>query len=258
MLRPHRTGARRLHGFTLIELLVVIAIIAILAAILFPVFAKAREKGRQSACLNNEKQIGTALQMYTDEWDGVLPAYRHQGNEGPYFRQQLQSLIQSNAVWVCPSDPCPVGSYSLRGVDGKMESERRSYIPNSQMIGSIDGSKPNSDQGAIALADVKNASEVIAIAEKRSGVADWHLDFPQDVLPPYGGEHSLEKARHSGGANYIFADGHAKWLTFPQTMTPNILWVLDQPYWKQRLKASKANPYNDGADGKPEVLGCAG
>src|SRR5881227_3719143 len=81
---------RECQAFTLIELLVVIAIIAILAAILFPVFARARDKARQSACSNNEKQIGTALSMYTDDWDQTLPAYRHMGNEGLYFREQLQ------------------------------------------------------------------------------------------------------------------------------------------------------------------------
>ncbi len=68
-LRPRK-------GFTLIELLVVIAIIAILAAILFPVFAQAREKARQTQCLSNEKQIGTSLMMYAQDYDEVLPGYR--------------------------------------------------------------------------------------------------------------------------------------------------------------------------------------
>src|SRR3954451_7075248 len=64
---------RTSRGFTLIELLVVIAIIAILAAILFPVFAQAREKARQTACLSNMKQVGLALNMYTQDWDEMLP-----------------------------------------------------------------------------------------------------------------------------------------------------------------------------------------
>src|SRR6266516_950730 len=73
-----RRGARR--GFTLIELLVVIAIIAILAAILFPVFAQARERARLSACLSNTRQIGTALMMYTQDYDETLPYIRFHQN----------------------------------------------------------------------------------------------------------------------------------------------------------------------------------
>src|ERR1700752_3648321 len=69
-----RPNHRARHGFTLIELLVVIAIIAILAAILFPVFAKAREKARQTACLNNMGQLSKAFRMYMDDNDGTLPA----------------------------------------------------------------------------------------------------------------------------------------------------------------------------------------
>src|SRR5712692_7503045 len=73
---PMRTRNRRpfrASAFTLIELLVVIAIIAILAAILFPVFAQARAKARQAACLSNEKQVGTAIMMYVQDYDEVLP-----------------------------------------------------------------------------------------------------------------------------------------------------------------------------------------
>src|SRR5262249_53331200 len=73
---PPVTDSRRPHGFTLIELLVVIAIIAILAAVLFPVFAKAREKARQTSCLNNVKQIATAVHLYVGDWDDTFPATR--------------------------------------------------------------------------------------------------------------------------------------------------------------------------------------
>ena len=106
-------------GFTLIELLVVIAIIAILAAILFPVFAQAREKARQTACLSNLKQIGTALRMYADDHDGSYPMFGKGGgtpNPGNMGRsvyrraddpQGLPVLLdpysKSKAIWICPS-----------------------------------------------------------------------------------------------------------------------------------------------------------
>jgi len=102
-------GTKRNHGFTLIELLVVIAIIAILAAILFPVFSKAREKARQASCLSNEKQIGLGLMMYLEDYDNTYPmAYYYQNgtNSNNGYNQWsglIRAYIGNNAVWVCPS-----------------------------------------------------------------------------------------------------------------------------------------------------------
>ena len=110
-------------GFTLIELLVVIAIIAILAAILFPVFAQAREKARAISCLSNTKQIGTATMMYSQDYDEMLYGYRFQapaGNMNPYaadplvannakrpifFNQLLYPYTKNDQIWRCPSKP---------------------------------------------------------------------------------------------------------------------------------------------------------
>src|SRR5688500_5805354 len=94
-------------GFTLIELLVVIAIIAMLAAILFPVFVQAREKARQSACLSNSKQIGLALQMYSQDYDEVAPQQTWVRDGCTEWdctpAWQLAPYIKSTQVWVCPS-----------------------------------------------------------------------------------------------------------------------------------------------------------
>src|ERR1700722_14858727 len=93
-------------GFTLIELLVVIAIIAILAAILFPVFAQARDKARQTACLSNEKQFGTAWLMYAQDYDEYTVPVRWGTAGNQYFplRAMLDPYIKNTAVFVCPSD----------------------------------------------------------------------------------------------------------------------------------------------------------
>ncbi len=112
---------RRTSGFTLIELLVVIAIIAILAAILFPVFAQAREKARQASCISNNKQIGNAIMMYTQDYDEFLPQTGWQGpctnpidvtqpNDAYWsgtfaFPLATYPYTKNWQIWSCPSDP---------------------------------------------------------------------------------------------------------------------------------------------------------
>ncbi len=93
---------QRRIAFTLIELLVVIAIIAILAAILFPVFAKAREKARQSSCSSNEKQMALALMQYAQDYDETLPPY-YDFTLGRYWQQMTDPYVKSQQVLWCPS-----------------------------------------------------------------------------------------------------------------------------------------------------------
>ena len=101
------------QGFTLIELLVVIAIIAILAAILFPVFAQAREKARQTACLSNQKQIGIGIMMYAQDYDETYPLSCAYGDFNTGIPQEVASYVQKvgnftatnvAGIWLCPSD----------------------------------------------------------------------------------------------------------------------------------------------------------
>ncbi len=104
-LRCHRRRA----GFTLIELLVVIAIIAILAAILFPVFARAREAARRSACLSNMKQIGIGLAMYLQDYDQTFPpggpkSWEARKNDRNFLASQLQPYLKNEQIFRCPSD----------------------------------------------------------------------------------------------------------------------------------------------------------
>src|SRR6187551_3779481 len=101
MLSRHRQR----RGFTLIELLVVIAIIAILAAILFPVFAQAREKARAATCLSNLKQVGMATRMYTQDYDEVLvPSYLYNSTTTwKWWWDLLQPYVKNMDVFVCPS-----------------------------------------------------------------------------------------------------------------------------------------------------------
>src|SRR2546422_10100149 len=106
--RSHRrTTMRTRRGFTLIEPLVVIAIIAILAAILFPVFAQAREKARAASCLSNVKQLGLGIAMYTQDHDDFMPynyAYTWPGQKELYYWQDLcRPYVKNETVYSCPS-----------------------------------------------------------------------------------------------------------------------------------------------------------
>src|SRR5438270_5923018 len=102
------------EAFTLIELLVVIAIIAILAAILFPVFAQARESARQSACLSNTKQIGLGLAMYVQDYDelmpflfAIIPPINGGGIDRIPYDSQIRPYVKNDGVYACPSDGLP-------------------------------------------------------------------------------------------------------------------------------------------------------
>src|ERR1700755_501464 len=98
-------GSRRPEGFTLIELLVVIAIIAILAAILFPVFAQAKAKARQATCTSNEKQIANAVMMYAQDYDETIVPFLTSYSPFTTFNMVLDPYIKSQAVWNCPAEP---------------------------------------------------------------------------------------------------------------------------------------------------------
>jgi prepilin-type N-terminal cleavage/methylation domain-containing protein/prepilin-type processing-associated H-X9-DG protein len=200
------TAAR---AFTLIELLVVIAIIAILAAILFPVFAQAREKARQTACISNLKQIVTGLRMYMDDYDGAVPAYGKPGDAmcmgRSMFRaaddpqsapQLLNPYIKNFAVWICPSnfwlEDDPVG-------------KRNTYLTNWTTFNVDDPIAEENDKPSERLVVEDN---VVYRAYSTPGVAG----NPTSTIPsghpkkyPHQGPSSSKRI-----ANWAYLDGHVK------------------------------------------------
>ena len=206
-------------GFTLIELLVVIAIIAILAAILFPVFAKAREKARQASCSSNLKQIALGWQMYTQDYDEVVcPSYYYTDSwryehawdftldwadwtKPVVSSGLLDPYIKNGQIHKCPSfDGYPTGrpftgyAYNATYIGGDMSLTPPS-LPCS--IGAI---KMPSDTVLFADAAWYDSSN----GNRLSGVN--YLRAPSDPLAAYGTAHF----RHSGVANVAYADGHVK------------------------------------------------
>jgi len=203
-------------GFTLIELLVVIAIIAILAAILFPVFARARENARRASCMSNLKQIGLGMMMYSQDYDENLPpAYNYYNGVGNdplvWWQDEIQPYVKSYQIVICPSDSDPQRIYSHRtGVAslGYATEFHTSYQVNEAIVHQF-----TSSHVLTPLASFIVPSTTIIAADAKGELygAKW-ADDPSapgyDTDPTY---HNLAK-RHLDGANFVFADGHVKWL----------------------------------------------
>jgi len=215
---------------------VVIAIIAILAAILFPVFAQAREKARTISCLSNMKQINTALMMYFQDWDETSVKTHHDLESGetianfyPFF-QPLQPYIKNTGVFHCPSMNDTPTIFPTLQTPQTWATYRTDYLINGFF------------SHGIALAAVSAPASQITFAERHAGIAffDYH-PWPVDsnnqwergyldgsgwqLLDPESDQQAPDPAnvgRHSGGDNYSFADGHVKWQKFTQTLNPNL------------------------------------
>jgi prepilin-type N-terminal cleavage/methylation domain-containing protein/prepilin-type processing-associated H-X9-DG protein len=212
MSRRHGFVALRTTSgaFTLIELLVVVAILAILAAILLPIFSQAREKARGAACLSNMRQIGMAASMYMDDWDGRL-YFHHAGLEEITWASRLLPYTRNHSITTCPSDPLTAV------IDPATREVRRpstlinaffthNFPPDSSEQVEFPVNQYTRDDGRIV-----SPAETILFCE--SGIRT--PGHNQDDYDAWNGLRSVEPLfnviRHSGGAHYCFLDGHAAW-----------------------------------------------
>jgi prepilin-type N-terminal cleavage/methylation domain-containing protein len=223
-------------GFTLIELLVVIAIIAILAAILFPVFSQVREKARQTSCLSNQKQIGSALLAYTQDYDERFPPSNYPSPVGdnqpwhnlvdPYVKANFpisnpRAAGQRLSIFVCPSWD------RTRAEAGTGDRPSQSYVSNYWLMGSFGlylvRQTPQLARPPISLAQVQTPAQTVVVAE---GLGNCEWTPGDDTYPPaYSGpyyncscNYFYGRVRHFDGSNYIFVDGHTKWF---KSVTPS-------------------------------------
>jgi len=220
----------KLKGFTLIELLVVIAIISILAAILFPVFARARENARRASCMSNMKQIGLGIMQYTQDYDEHYPlsaVYADQTDAsmpGKLFKVStdicsssycitwadlIYPYVKSSQLFSCPS--VRNSTYPSYGYSAALGNPTNKYKFNFAMYVS-GGAYPTT-----ALAEVQRPSETYAIVEYNYSAAIWAGPYAQGAAARSTTASTyLRVIPHLGGGNVVYADGHVKWVNAEQ------------------------------------------
>jgi prepilin-type N-terminal cleavage/methylation domain-containing protein/prepilin-type processing-associated H-X9-DG protein len=203
--------ARR-SAFTLIELLVVVAIIAILAAILFPVFAQAREKARQATCTSNMKQLGQVMMMYVQDHDErYAPTdYPSADQMGHWANLMIPYLGQGPQIWPGGIMICPSSLYNTRGYALSQELSAQSQAAVTRPAEVVQFAETVQVRDYMSTAAQLETSEDCWGGENGNGIGP-NIRDDDDVTPPTGC-YSMPRYRHHGGVNLTFVDGHVKWM----------------------------------------------
>ena len=239
-------NTRKQSGFTLIELLVVIAIIAILAAILFPVFAKAREKARQISCDSNMKQLGLGLIQYTQDNDEKYPAGSTNLDLGGGWAGEIYAYTKSTALYHCPDDPTTVDQFGGPPVSYAFNQNLYGAGPHGTLA------SVNAPASTVLLCEIQNNTTAISAPDNEENQTvgagftspsvnglDTVTTAPADIITFVDGHTEVFAGRnamyatgvmggttpsnlsrdftgqtgiHTDGSNFLAADGHVKWL----------------------------------------------
>ncbi len=209
-------------AFTLIELLVVIAIIAILAAILFPVFARARENARRSSCQSNLKQIGLGIMQYTQDYDERFPMGQSVANSS-IWQTSIQPYVKSTQLFKCPSNPT-TGDLTV-GTITPQPAIPISYAANGYGISSnadfgLTGtsSRPMNNATSVAIAAIDSSSTTLLVGEQ---IANLVL-FNTAAAAISTGAGNSQITNHLGMSNWLYADGHVKSLKPTATVSGGV------------------------------------
>jgi prepilin-type N-terminal cleavage/methylation domain-containing protein len=218
------------RGFTLVELLVVIAIIAVLAAVLFPVFSRARESARRTRCLANLMQLSKALMAYSNDNDQRLPIACYQPACWEWWhdtwRERIQPYVRDRKILICPK---PSGVPNHPNCGGHEVGHYGMNLLVAYARNTVDAND------TYALAEIPVPSETIFIGENRDG--DWSLEpYEEPGLGGLFGPEGRTWAYHFDGSCYIMADGHCQWLKIAQVdADDHYLWKIhkSRPFDKQ-------------------------
>lgn len=235
-----KSSVKPRRAFTLIELLVVIAIIAILAAILFPVFARARENARRASCQSNLKQIGLGIAQYTQDYDETMPrGLTNNGVRDIVWAGVLQPYIKSTQLFKCPSNTNTNNNGMLNNSNlGSGRDEiPASYVANSWpnwAFGNANAS-PMSENSNVAIASINETARVIVVGESQTRTSHNYW---------FNNANDVGFTNHLGTTNFLFADGHVKALKPTATIRgTDTMWTVtnvkpvhaDYTAWETRM-----------------------
>ncbi|BCM93755.1 hypothetical protein IAD21_05646 [Abditibacteriota bacterium] len=234
-----RTKTNNHAAFTLIELLVVIAIIAILAAILFPVFARARENARKASCMSNLKQIGLAFMQYTQDYDEYYPLtfhrtgadannYQYNNNETGWA-WDIQPYVKSTQIFKCPSDTVP-GTWPSGPLvqQATVGASHYAYNRNVGFKDAIANNQVSVQQAALGY--VSNTVLLFHFPSVGTGGSTTGACIGTPAVRASMNSGTTGRALlHMEGNNYAFADGHVKWLKGTDEVSSSALLCYTQP-----------------------------